>query len=309
LSFVATPGSASDLISSRTLKLRGSNSLDPKRPYAPRQKGIPPPLTPTYYSSAFSLKAVPKDFLEAPRHRWSVPMSMSKRYEGYGVSKDTGRMAISAQFISTKALRGACIKNRIKNKIKNAVGIVMTKEFGKGASSTAKDDGLRPLPDWTYIFIPTLELYRLPSTDLIELVRKSLVIVNTQAKAIELPDPQETAPFPTRILERTNGLEAEGNGEDEDAPISHDSLWEVNSLGDDESTLSAELDVGDILSPNISNLPVWARPDFAARQEFTTAQGNGPELSGNAISNFNRRMWRGKPIIDRPSHHPNSFRR
>ncbi len=146
MQFVATPGSASDLISSRTLKLRGSNSLDPKRPYAPRQKGIPPPLTPTYYSSAFSLKAVPKDLLEAPRHRWSVPMSMSKRYEGYGVSKDTGRMAISAQFISTKALRGACIKSRIKNKLKNAVGIVMTKELGKGASSTAKDDGLRPLP-------------------------------------------------------------------------------------------------------------------------------------------------------------------
>ncbi len=95
------------------------------------------------------------------------------------------------------------------------------------------------------------------------------MIVNAQAKAIELP-----APFPIKILERTNGLEAEGNGED--APKFHDSLWEVSSLGDDKSTLSAELDVGDILSPNMSNLPVWARPDFAAQQEFTTAQGNAP---------------------------------
>lgn len=77
-----------------------------------------------------------------------VEWALSKRYGGYrfyaNKDEDPRYMEMSAQFICTKALGKACIRSRLKNKIRNALGIAMTKDIGKKASASTTADLLRP---------------------------------------------------------------------------------------------------------------------------------------------------------------------
>lgn len=117
------------------------------------------------------------------------------------------------------------------------------------------------------MFFPKLELYRLPSPDLIKLVRTALLRVNAQAEAAVIPN-LKTRKRPSEQTQ-TAGGDGDGDGEREFRPEFNKNLWAVDSWEEIKSALGATSDVGSLLSPNVWNLPVWARPDFVGQDTPT----------------------------------------
>ncbi|KLO07821.1 hypothetical protein SCHPADRAFT_909110 [Schizopora paradoxa] len=295
LSFISSPGNIGDLAYSKTLFPR-------KTPIHSKQRNFAPPKTPSAITPAFTLKAVPKVLLARHADGTFEFGNLLKRFEEYssesvdkGHSVQSNNMKMSVQFICMKMLGGACVRSRLKNKIKNALGIVLTKDSGAQASTSTLHGQLRPLYDWTYVFIPTPELYLLPSTELIELVRKALKEVNRKANATSTPIINMfMRKEPIATAHDINALKVEEGEEREVEPQFNRRVWVHDAWDDVQEALNAE----GILSPNISNLPTWAQPDFAFPREMPSSPPSSNEEAFRRDStHFTRRIFRSAPIL------------
>lgn len=102
---------------------------------------------------------------------------------------------MSLMFIMSKKdlHKSAVVRNRIKTRVKSAIGMVVTcgatVEEAEGTENLVQSDDDNGekwiLQDWTYVFIPSIEVYRLPLTALVSGIQDALLNINSKCRTLE----------------------------------------------------------------------------------------------------------------------------
>ncbi|KAI0711988.1 hypothetical protein C8Q72DRAFT_223026 [Fomitopsis betulina] len=174
-----TPGSATGYTS--------SGYIDPTHPATRLGPGSAKPRA-LFESAHLSIRVIPKATLRNPTSPFVAPFpSSSKRL--------AGRVNVSLQkAMSTAELPTAVIRSKIATKIKTALSLIVTRgadvqRDAKGREMLVFNQGdAGPdwiLADWTYVFRPKLQLYRMPYEELIPILRDGLNSVRLRAQWLE----------------------------------------------------------------------------------------------------------------------------
>lgn len=180
--------------------------VDPSHPLAKRHPSLFANKLPIFRDPALTVRVFPKALLEVTSWpRPDPPFSMApERRETKG-----GQLNMSLMHIITRKVhKSSVIRSKIKNRLKNAVSLIATHgsrvETKDGRKLIVSDMSvagskivltgellyyryslsLTIYTDWTYLFMPQLEIYRMPDTDLIDLVRQALEKVHSDASAL-----------------------------------------------------------------------------------------------------------------------------
>ncbi|KAH8112318.1 hypothetical protein DFH11DRAFT_1858379 [Phellopilus nigrolimitatus] len=179
--------------------------VDPSHPWA----RIPPKVYagqfPYHSSPALTVRAFPKALLTKPEFPHPDPPFGLTWRKGAGGDGESGeefgegtRVDMSLMHsISKKLHKSAMVRAKIKNRLKTALALLFTHNAevenlpGEGArlvcGEQVRNRGRWVMkdPDWTYVFIPTLEVYRMPYDKLVPLLRKALAYTSEKGRIVE----------------------------------------------------------------------------------------------------------------------------
>ncbi|CAL1709712.1 unnamed protein product [Somion occarium] len=164
--------------------------LDRQHPAAKVQRQELAQLLPHGKTHSLFLRMVPQALLQRPQNIWPDPPF---HYD----TKGTERQA-KMSFVKVVSIKGihksAVIRNRISYRLKTALSMIVI----RGADVKLNKKGQEEIvfneneagrhwimPNWTYIAAPTLEVYRMPYTELVPALRQLLLRVNSHAAFAE----------------------------------------------------------------------------------------------------------------------------
>ncbi|KAJ7439475.1 hypothetical protein FB451DRAFT_147207 [Mycena latifolia] len=198
-----TPGSAADTVFAN----RSSKRLDPDHPIdllPGKQKPFIWANTPA--TRPFTLGAIPMGLLMTPQYTpffpsrkldsWSARVARGTESESVAPmllnNPRSNRLAMSLQLATTRDTR-PCQRSKIRRRLKTALSLIATRgaytEEVKGRPRLVVDETKAPenliLQGWTYFLRPSLELYRMPYPELVQLLRPMLREIWTRATKME----------------------------------------------------------------------------------------------------------------------------
>ncbi|GLB39717.1 hypothetical protein LshimejAT787_0702270 [Lyophyllum shimeji] len=226
-----TPGSVVQVL--RPFKFL-SNVLDPTHPAASTPKN----RFPVFETDALTIRAFPLALLTPPDRAWTPPLSRpidtwKERVERFlsanvaarapdeeeGLSFEPMKLHCSKKdrvpmsFVNVTSKKRTSNKRHIRHKIASRLKIAINLIVSRGADAV-EDRGKRRLvmnereaetmtdkwvsPGWTYIFVPTLEIYRMPYHDLIPMLRKALRQIWDQSQRLEMSWQTQTTNAPVK---------------------------------------------------------------------------------------------------------------
>ncbi|TDL23100.1 hypothetical protein BD410DRAFT_189715 [Rickenella mellea] len=201
-----TPGSAAELCNGTASK---TNIVDKTHPLARTAHPKTWARTlPTANHKALLIRAFPKALLARPEiPRPDPPFSLRPEprrivgKSGEHIEQIDKWANVSAQFvIGIKTARSACVRARIKRRLKTALVLIVTRGAhlaysdgdGVGDKVLMSDDGgtVRGayswiLRDWTYVFTPSAEVFRMPYPELVGIMRVGLSNITKRARWLE----------------------------------------------------------------------------------------------------------------------------
>ncbi|KAF5384262.1 hypothetical protein D9615_003433 [Tricholomella constricta] len=214
-----TPGSVADLLKPANVPFR-PNYLDPTHPAT----SIPKQKFPGFKTDALGIRAYPHALLSPPEHVWTTPsndpidpwkarvgrfLSLNAELEPGAADQlalepmtlnNSKKNRVPMSFINATSKKRTSNKRHIRHKIASRMKIAINLIVSRGAD-TIESNGKRRLvmnekeaetlsdkwisPGWTYIFFPTLEIYRMPYHDMIPMLRMALRRIWQQSQAME----------------------------------------------------------------------------------------------------------------------------
>ncbi|EPQ50549.1 hypothetical protein GLOTRDRAFT_101765 [Gloeophyllum trabeum ATCC 11539] len=173
----------------RIWNTRPTHLVDPTHPAARLPKRSLLSLLPSYTHTAFSVRALPKALLDSGDRPFRVAPP---------TGDDAKVVTMSAPMIVGKkaVYKDAYIRRKIMRKVKFALGLVVAKGAEgarvRTASGKEKDvlvqgetDRRLVLQDWSYVFSPSLEVYRMPYETLVPALRDALIKIRSRALVLE----------------------------------------------------------------------------------------------------------------------------
>ncbi|KAH9052371.1 hypothetical protein EDB87DRAFT_1692265 [Lactarius vividus] len=179
-----TPGSSTVLVTNRQPQPT-SELFDPSYPGAHLPFHRRHALVVRWVSKHFNLYACPKAFLSKPDTRYSLPY-VPRPYPARPQRPEQRSADMSMQFIAfnSRAALAPTLRTKLKRRIKEAVRLIVTRGAAVEESSSAtqrivfrpEDVGAEKwiVPDWTYIALPTTEMFRMSFTEQLGLMREAL---------------------------------------------------------------------------------------------------------------------------------------
>ncbi|KAI5121921.1 hypothetical protein M0805_000250 [Coniferiporia weirii] len=288
--------------------------VDPSHPWARKPPRSLTKRFPYFESFALTIRAFPKALLLKPPQPTPSPPYMPARECVYGIdgkmegTRRTLNMALM-HVVTKKAHKSSVVRAKMRNRLKTALSLIVTRgatveRVGSGPNAKERlvfgdseefGEGWI-LQDWTYVIHPTLEVYRMPYTTLVRLLRHGLSRINTKAVLAEQqwnePDASEIRnDYPTtkrlirvppgetrkKQLTRQNPSFSPSRSLPEfedpsDTKHANTSMARIKALLNTPDTLDIpdELISEDIFpegrlstsKPGRPAIPVWARPDF-----------------------------------------------
>ncbi|KAL5514719.1 hypothetical protein ACEPAG_2035 [Sanghuangporus baumii] len=174
--------------------------IDPSHPWAKIPSYKYSRKLPVFYKTGvLVLHAYPKALLSPP----AVPRPDVKSAPEPTVYRKDGKIKGRSKAINMSLMhvigkknvhKFSVVRSRIKRRIKAAVNLIVTRDAsvrtvrGKQVVvSYETDDGEKwILQDWTYVFKPSLEVYRMPFPTLISNIREALRFVNAASRRLNL---------------------------------------------------------------------------------------------------------------------------
>ncbi|KAI0255057.1 hypothetical protein BJV78DRAFT_1359042 [Lactifluus subvellereus] len=178
-----TPGSGVVLITKHTPQPT-SELFDPTYPGAHLSLDKRQSLAPRWVSPHLTLYAFPKAFLSRPDAPYSRPYK-PRPYPEPPRRPEQRSVDMSMQVVAfnSRVVLRPTVRTKIKRRLKEAVRLIVTRgaaveesRRGPKIAFRAKDVGADKwiVPDWTYIALPTTEIFCMPFTEQIDLMRKAL---------------------------------------------------------------------------------------------------------------------------------------
>ncbi|KAL5520767.1 hypothetical protein ACEPAF_2770 [Sanghuangporus sanghuang] len=197
-----TPGNFTRLIAPAIERGRFSPEVvDPSHPWAKTPSYRYSRKLPIFFKSdVLVVHAYPKALLSPPpaprpdvKEFTSRPTIYDKDGKVKGGSK-TINMSLMHVIGKKNVHKFSAVRTRIKRRIKAAVNLIVTRDADvrtvKGKQvvvSNETDDGEKwILQDWTYVFRPSLEVYRMPFPTLISYIREALEFVNASSRRLNI---------------------------------------------------------------------------------------------------------------------------
>ncbi|KAG6874013.1 hypothetical protein C0995_007970 [Termitomyces sp. Mi166 len=203
-----TPGCTADHFVAGPGNTLRSDYLDPSHPATK----IPKNFFPNIRSDILGVKAVPFAILTKPEQVWTTPSNLPidtwtermKRLTNTNANLETGQEplqvapiflnnakkdAIPMSFVNATSKKRTSNKRHVRGKIASRLKVAINLIVTRGADVVTVDGKPKLVmneeeaekmsdkwvsPGWTYIFFPTLEIYRMPYHDMIPLLRDSL---------------------------------------------------------------------------------------------------------------------------------------
>ncbi|KAL5478427.1 hypothetical protein ACEPAI_2611 [Sanghuangporus weigelae] len=174
--------------------------VDPSHPWAKIPSYKYSRKLPVFYKTdALVLHAYPKALLSPP----PAPRPDVKFAPPPTIYREDGKVKGRSKKINMSLMhvigkknvhKFSVVRSRIKRRIKAAVNLIVTRDASvktlKGKQvvvSNETDDGEKwVLQDWTYVFKPSLEVYRMPFPTLISNIREALKFVNAASRRLNL---------------------------------------------------------------------------------------------------------------------------
>ncbi|KAI9438027.1 hypothetical protein H4582DRAFT_2057532 [Lactarius indigo] len=198
-----TPGSGLVLVT-KYKPQPTSELFDPSYPGAHLPLGQRQALTLRWVSKHFNLYAFPKAFLSKPDAPYSLPY-VPRPYPARPQRPEQRSVDMSMQVVAfnSRITLGPTVRTKLKRRIKEAIRLIVTRgaaveESGDatprvvfrpedvGAEKWIVPGDLAKLPvDWTYVALPTTEMFRMPFTEQLDLMRKALESIRRRVPDVE----------------------------------------------------------------------------------------------------------------------------
>ncbi|KAI9450084.1 hypothetical protein BJY52DRAFT_1126179, partial [Lactarius psammicola] len=209
-----TPGSGVVLIT-KYKPQHTSELFDPSYPGAHLSLDRRHALAPRYVSKHFNLYAFPKAFLSKPDAPYPLPY-VPRPYPAHHRRPEQRSVDMSMQVVAfnSRVIVRPTLRTKIKRRIREAVRLIVTRgaavEESRGATPRivfrSEDVGAEKwiVPDWTYIALPTTEMFRMPFTEQLSLMRKALESIHRRIQDVEkiLRSGGRQAPHSPEIVHR-----------------------------------------------------------------------------------------------------------
>ncbi|KAF8266580.1 hypothetical protein EI94DRAFT_1584930 [Lactarius quietus] len=190
-----TPGSGVVLVTKYKPQLT-SELFDPSYPGAHLPLDRRHALAPHWVSKYFTLYAFPKAFLSKPDAPYSFPY-VPRPYPARPQRPEQRNVDMSMQVVAfnSRVVIRPTVRTKIKRRIKEVVRLIVTRgaavEESLGAPPKVvlrpEDAGAEKwvVPDWTYIALPTTEMFRMPFVEQLGLMRKALGFIRRRVQDVE----------------------------------------------------------------------------------------------------------------------------
>jgi len=181
-----TPGSAVVLVT-KYAPQPTSALVDPTYPGAHLSLNQRRSLTPSWTSPHLTLHAYPKAFLSKPDVQYPEPFKL-RPYPAppRKPEQSSADMSMQVLMLNSRVVLRSTVRMKIKRRLKEAVKLIVT----RGAAVEESRKGLKVVfrtedvgadkwiaPDWTYVALPTSEMFRMSFAELINLTRQALVFL------------------------------------------------------------------------------------------------------------------------------------
>ncbi|KAI0942814.1 hypothetical protein AcW1_010267 [Taiwanofungus camphoratus] len=185
-----TPGALGPILGDLTGLTVGP--LDGTHPAAKLRKPALFRAAPYAQAPGFILRVFPQAVLHRLRYPRPVPPFISAPVRGPGAP----RVNVSLlKVVGAKVSRSAVVRSKIGSKIKTAFSMIVSRGADVEKDMRGKDRIVFReedvsgdkwiLPDWTYLAMPTLEIYRMPYQVLIPALRNALIAIKRRAQGLE----------------------------------------------------------------------------------------------------------------------------
>lgn len=173
-----------------------SELLDPSYPGAHLPLDRRHALAPRWVNKHFSLYAFPKAFLSKPDAPYPLPYA-PRPYPARprGPGQRSADMSLQVIAFNSRVPLRPTLRTKIKRRIKEAVRLIVTRgaavEESRGATPRVvyrpEDVGAEKwiVPDWTYIALPTTEMFRMPFAEQLDMMRKALGAIHRRIPDVE----------------------------------------------------------------------------------------------------------------------------
>ncbi|KAJ7576851.1 hypothetical protein C8J56DRAFT_1061572 [Mycena floridula] len=215
-----------------------------------------------------------------------------------------GRTPFSFLYIASKAgvHKSAVIRSTTLRRLRTALNLVFIRD------ATVQNGKLRlenkpsaetPLRGWAYVFIPTLECYRMPYTELVPLIRKAMITLRQNALALEQKWKQKSVMESRKVPQPRHH-----NGPLDTAETAPLAQPKPISASDDISKIRAAAHFDPWASPSSSPVDETNKVKASQRQSWTPLVlpkwTSAARTSSGTIESAKRKMFPKRPIVKIP---------
>jgi len=172
-----------------------SELFDPTYPGARLSLNKRQSLAPRWVSPHLTLYALPKAFLSKPDVPHPSPYKM-RPYPASPTRPEQRSVDMSMPVVAfrSRVVLRPHVRTKIRRRLKEAVKLIVTRGAAVEASHRgpkivfrAEDVGADKwiVPDWTYMALPTTEMFRMPFAEQLDLMRKALGAIHRRIPQVE----------------------------------------------------------------------------------------------------------------------------
>ncbi|KAI0265332.1 hypothetical protein BC834DRAFT_825161, partial [Gloeopeniophorella convolvens] len=190
-----TPGSGINLITRHKAQYYPNEYVDPTHPLARASLQSRLHTAPHWYSPIIKFYAFPKALLMRPTTPWSAPYP-HRPFPAPPPDPEARSTDVSLQIVAFKShlVLAQHLRYKIKRRLREAIRLIVS----RGASVAKSPAGWKVVfreedigaekwivPDWTYLAVPTSELYTLPFAEYVRLMRNALRHLSKEIRAFD----------------------------------------------------------------------------------------------------------------------------
>ncbi|KAI0265351.1 hypothetical protein BC834DRAFT_182152 [Gloeopeniophorella convolvens] len=189
-----TPGSGINLIT-RHKGQYPDEYVDPTHPLAGAPLDSRLRIAPHWYSPSIQFYAFPKALLMRPTTPWPAPYP-HRPFPALPPEPDVESADVSLQIVAFKSrlVLAQHLRYKIKRRLREAIRLIVSRGASVAKSPAGwkvvfreEDIGAEKwiMPNWTYLAVPSSELYKLPFAEYVRLMRNALKHLSQEIRAFD----------------------------------------------------------------------------------------------------------------------------